>query len=47
MENLEKVTVLHRMIEMMLKTMAIEGDVPMVTLVDIALILSGYGVHYW
>ena len=35
------------MLEMMLKTMAIEGDVAMVTLVDVDLILNGYGVHYW
>ena len=35
------------MLEMMLKMMAIEGDVAMATLVDIDLILNGYGVHYW
>ena len=35
------------MLEMMLKTMAIEGDVAMATLADIDLILNGYGVHYW
>ena len=35
------------MLEMMLKMMAIEGDVAMVTLVDVDLILNGYSVHYW
>ena len=35
------------MLEMMLKMTAIEGDVAMVTLVDVDLILNGYGVHYW
>ena len=35
------------MLEMMLKTTAIEGDVAMATLADVNLILNGYGVHYW
>ena len=35
------------MLEMMLKMTAIEGDVAMVTPVDIDLILNGYSVHYW
>ena len=35
------------MLEMMLKTTAIEGDVAMATLADVDLILNGYGVHYW
>ena len=35
------------MLEMMLKMMAIEGDVAMATLADVDLILNGYGVHYW
>ena len=35
------------MLEMMLKTMVIEGDVAMATLADVDLILNGYSVHYW
>ena len=48
---LEPVMVLHGMIgmmlEMMLKTTVIKGDVAMATLADVDLILNGYGVHYW